>query len=734
MEDKEKIVGKVKKIVFEGDGNYTIAIVDAEDYFFDLTVKGVMRLAVGETFEFFGVTKSDERFGEFFNVVKYQRPDIIGGDNIINYLSSSIFSGIGKRTAKKIYDAFGEETLTVIKDNPALLLQMGISPTIVTELNEKHSQGDLLSDLYEVLAPFEYSDFLIQEIYKFLDEKISGNKIKYLVDNPYKLINKIYAFNFVKADEIYLYNHENYDLEDRLICLLVDIINNKCYQSGDTVVNINTVKLDYNKRRGNTSIPFDIALNYAISKKQVLEMDGCVAAAEFFNTEKSIAKNVSLRLNSTIRKINQKTIISNLAKLESQFNINYSDLQKKAILNALDSNFSVITGGPGTGKTTIIKAIVTLFSDLKYKDVSIKDISEKVMLCAPTGRAAQRMKEATGFESKTIHALLGWDPYNNSFSKDLESPLMQELIVIDEFSMVDIFLANALFKAIRPNCIIVIVGDKAQLESVNPGKVLADLLEIEDIPSVQLDAIYRQGEGSTIAQLAKQINNNDKIELINTDDMSVFDRNGDLTPLVKTIYDRSIKVGYKPIDVQVLYPKYKGINGIDRLNEVLKPEVVSESIEINGVVYQLGDKIMQLKNDSERDVYNGDIGFISQIVNKDAKGNALCIEINIRNKKIPVTRSQVDEITHAYAISVHKSQGSEFNVIILPITNESKNMLTKKLIYTAITRTRDKLVILGDVDVFYSGLQEFDYSRKTRLRDYLLDDLASTEATPFDFL
>lgn len=734
MINEELLIGEVQKILFVGDGNFTIAVIKAEDHYFDVTVKGVMHIEKGCKYEFRGQFKEDDRYGDFFAVINYNRPPIQGGEDVIAYLSSKTFTGIGKRTAKKIYDAFGEQTLDIIKENPNLLLDLGISQELVDELNDKHSSGDLLSDLYKIVKPFEFSDFLIQEIYKFLDEKIDGNKIKYFCENPFNLINKIYAFNYVKADAIFLHYGGNANDNKRVSCLIADIINNKCYQSGDTVIKHYIVENDFKRRGQDITNSFELCLNQAIKDQEIIEVDQNLATKEFYFAESGIANNITLRLTAIIRKLSDLEVSANLLKLEKEFNINYSSIQKMAIKNALDSNFSVITGGPGTGKTTIIRAIVNIFSDLKYKDVVVKDISEKIMLCAPTGRAAQRMKETTGFESRTIHSLLGWDPYTNNFARNLQAPLHHDLIVIDEFSMVDVFLANSLFKAIKPDCIVIIVGDKAQLESVAPGNVLADFLKVKEIPSVQLDLIYRQGEGSTIASLAKQIDANDKIELINTNDMSVFDRQGDLTNIVKTIYDKSLSVGYDQLQVQVLYPKYKGINGIDRLNEILKPKIMSDIVSLNGITFQIGDKVMQLKNDSDRDIYNGDIGFITKIINPNAKGSGVCIEISIREKKIEVTRSQMDDITHAYAISVHKSQGSEFSVIILPVTNESRNMLTKKLLYTAVTRTKDKLILLGNIDVFYSGIQEKDYLRNTLLDYYLNMNLIKKDKTPFDFL
>lgn len=337
--------------------------------------------------------------------------------------------------------------------------------------------------------------------------------------------------------------------------------------------------------------------------------------------------------------------------------------------------------------------------------------------------------------SKTIHSLLGWDPHSGTFKRGLENPLPHELIIIDEFSMVDIFLCHSLLKAIRPNTIIIIVGDEAQLESVNPGNVLGDLMSFQDVPRVQLDQIFRQGDGSTIAMLARQIDKNEHIELVSTTDMGVIPKLGDIVNDVKSIQQKSYKAGYSEHDVQVLYPKYKGVNGIDRLNQVLKPSLdVDASVLSHGESeYQVGDKIMQLKNNYDKDIYNGDIGFITKIFNIEARGKELAMEVEIRGMLIQLAKSDLDNITHAYAISIHKAQGSEFKVVIVPVTRESKNMLTKKLLYTAISRSKDKLIIVGDINCFLEGVCATDQIRNTCLVNYLAAN-QNKEKSIVDFL
>ncbi|MGL5021153.1 MAG: ATP-binding domain-containing protein, partial [Mycoplasmatales bacterium] len=265
---------------------------------------------------------------------------------------------------------------------------------------------------------------------------------------------------------------------------------------------------------------------------------------------------------------------------------------------------------------------------------------------------------------------------------------------------------------------------------------LGDFMSCQTIPRVQLDQIFRQGDGSTIAKLARAIDKSEKIELVSTPDMGVISKLGNIIEDVKNIQERSYKAGYSEIDVQVLYPKYKGTNGIDNLNQRLKPTFdMTNDVVIHGESkYQVGDKIMQLKNNYDKDIYNGDIGFVTKIFNTDARGKELVMEIEIRGLVIQLAKNDLENITHAYAISIHKAQGSEFKVVIVPVTKESQKMLTKKLLYTAISRSRDKLIIVGDIDSFMNGVMEMDQIRNTCLVSYFNDKINVAKKSPIDFL
>ncbi len=731
---QQQIRAVVKREIFLGDGGFSIILIQGEKDFEPYSAKGIMHVEVGQEYIFNGEMKEDDRFGDYLHVYSYERPKLETGEEIIKYLSSAKFEGVGKRSAQKIVAALGENALETIKSNPQALDEVEISDVVKKEIINKHGKDEVLSDLYKLLVPLNVSEYVVSGIYQYILAKKIENPIKELKYNPFKFIKDVYGFTYEIADSIYLNSGGTEQDNVRIDAYIINLIRTHCYKTGDTVIDEELLSLKVRAKFPMDANTYEQIINSLINQKELYHLDHHLAIKEFYVCEQAIASNIKLRLEDLIHTLKEESIVAEIASLEQEYSINYSEIQKQAIINALTNNFSIITGGPGTGKTTIVKAVANIFERLKYERNNTGDITQKIMLCAPTGRAAQRMKEATGYPAKTIHSLLGWDPHNNKFVKGLDEPLNQELIIIDEFSMVDIFLCEALFKAIRPGTMIIIVGDQAQLESVNPGNVLADLLATDQISHIKLDIIFRQGEGSSIARLAKSIDANAKIEFVKTADMGFIDRSGNLIETVYQIQERSYKAGYKPMDVQVLYPKYKGNNGIDKLNERLKPEIIDPEklLHYGDVTYQVGDKVMQLKNNYDKEIYNGDIGFITKIYRTQPKKKEMAMQIDFRGVSIDLTREDLEELTHAYAISIHKSQGSEFGVVIIPVSSESKNMLTKKLLYTAVTRTKDKLIVIGELDKFDYGLKEHDYKRNTALEE--LCKTIKIEKSPLDFM
>lgn len=716
----EEFIGILHRVIFDGDGGYKIAVVIDEKTNEEKIITGYLSLLKGQKYLFTVEEKEHPKYGQQYQVQSYQMQIPTEEEGLIEFLSSKSFKNVGKRTAKKIVEQFQNETINIIKHNPEQLIELGIKENIVDTLHTTLNESDGLDDLFRLLQPLNFSEYYIYEIYKYTKTNNIISIDKFIKNNPYELIENIEGIGFEKIDSVFQYYNDNPNDELRIQSAIKYCINDYCYNSGDTYITEEELK---NKLQQLLKIEinnFDEYIEQLIKDNKIIIKEEKIFLKEFLEAEKAIARNILSRIKILNLGLKEEIIEPNIHKFERKNKINYSEMQKKAIVNSLSNNISIITGGPGTGKTTIINAIVNIFREIKYKDKIVKDISEKIILCAPTGRASQRMKEATGYEAKTIHSLLEWDPYKNTFNRGIDNQLIQELIIIDEFSMVDIFLAKSIFQAIRPESLIVIVGDSAQLESVNPGNVLHDLLSYNDIPQIHLDVIFRQGEGSSIAKLAKEIEENAKIEIVNTKDMSVIERNNDLPLLIKSIVDKSYKAGYDEMEVQVLYPKYNGTNGIDKLNKVLLQNKDQQYIEYGENKFYVGDKVMQLKNNYDKNIYNGDIGKITQIYqNNSKKEDSFCMEIEFKDKKVNISRKELIDIKHAYAISIHKSQGSEFKVVIIPISKEAQNMMNKKLLYTAISRAKDKLILIGDMECFYDNLYKEGQERKTYLKQLL---------------
>lgn len=717
IQDQVLFSGILKKKIFQGDGGYLIAAVEDIDANEEKIIVGYLSLLKDQIYEFKTNRIDHDRYGEQYNVSSYKMKVPDEGEGLINFLSSSSFKNIGKRTAKKIVDEFKEKTIDVIKTEPDKLIELGISEANVETLYNNLVEVNGMEEIYKILNPLGFSEFYINEIYRYLKIEKINFPSEFLKKNPYKLAKDIEAINFNQADKIFMYYNDNEKDDYRIQNAINYAIADFCQQTGNTYTNMENLQISLIRLLGFEVDDLDAHLEKLSKDDEVIIEGDIIALDKFYQSEKAIARNILNRINFLNLGLDENDILPEIMKIEKSNGINYSDLQKQAITNSLTNNISIITGGPGTGKTTIIDAVVKIFQKIKYDDKVIKNIEEKIILCAPTGRAAQRMKETTRYESRTIHSLLEWDPYKNEFNRDLENNLPQDLIIIDEFSMVDIFLAEHILKAVKPDSIVVIVGDSAQLESVNPGNVLEDLIASKKIPLVHLDLIFRQGEGSSIAELAKNIDENKKIEIVNTKDMSVIERNSELPSLVKNIVEKSYDAGYDEMEVQILYPKYSGRNGIDSLNKVLLPNLDRKFIIFGDKKYYLGDKVMQLKNNYEKNIYNGDIGIITQVYSENS-GDGIVLEVTFKERKISFTRKDLIDLTHAYAISIHKSQGSEFKVIILPVSSEAQNMLSKKLLYTAITRAKEKLVIIGDMDCFKDNVQKVISERATLLQQF----------------
>ena len=475
-------------------------------------------------------------------------------------------------------------------------------------------------------------------------------------------------------------------------------------------------------------------LSSLIDEDKVQQIDTKIFDNSLFFAEEGIRSQLMRILEKGKQKSHDlDTIQQHIATVEEELGIHYDTIQKQAICDAIQNKVFILTGGPGTGKTTVINGIIAVYALLEGLDLRKKS-NLPILLAAPTGRAARRMNELTGLASATIHRHLGMT--GDDDTSHLEDYLDADFIIVDEFSMVDTWLANQLFSNISSNSKILIVGDSDQLPSVSPGQVLADLLHIPLIPQIRLEKIYRQSEESTIVTLASQIRQG----ILPSDftqkkaDRSYFEIASSHIPAsIEKILAAALRSGIPARDIQVLAPMYRGTAGIDAINQLmqdlLNPHQKDQiSFEAPQCHYRKGDKIIHLVNDAEINVFNGDLGYITDLIpGKYTESKQDEIILDFDGNEVNYPRNEWYKIRLAYAMSIHKSQGSEFPVVILPITSSSKRMLERNLIYTAITRAKSKLILLGELQAFDYATQHIGTARKTYLIERF-NDLIETSS------
>ncbi len=725
--------GIVDRIIFENPSNfYKILLleIDETDSDFDdyeIIVTGTIAdIIEGEEYRFTGQLVTHPKYGQQLQVSRYERakPTFAG---LVKYFSSDNFKGIGRKTAEKIVELYHEEnTIGHILAEPEKL-------TAITGLSAKNRQAFLdklrvnygtemiLAKLAEYGIPNKLA-FQIQDTYK---EKT----LDIIDENPYQLVEDIQGMGFIIADKI----AENLGIEadspKRFRAGLLYSLISTSMETGDTYVEARDLlekTLDVlEKARPVELIPAQVAqeLTNLIQDGKVQQIETKIFDNSLFFAEQGIHSNLTrLFEKASPSNFSREEIEEKIDFLESESGIVYDHIQREAILQAVLNPIFILTGGPGTGKTTIINAIIAVYALLHEINLQKFTGDCPILLAAPTGRAARRMNELTGLPSATIHRHLGLvEGATESFRDDY---LDADFIIVDEFSMVDTWLANQLFANISSNTQVLIVGDADQLPSVSPGQVLADLLQVADLPSIKLEKIYRQSQDSTIVTLASQIRQGqlpadfcDK-----KPDRSYFEVPSEqIASSVERIVSAAIKSGISPQEVQILAPMYRGKAGIDQLNlttQALLNPLQEGQLEFafNDQVLRQGDRVIHLVNDAESNVFNGDLGYITDLLPAkytDSKQDE--ISISFDGNEITYPRNEWYKITLAYAMSIHKSQGSEFQVVILPITSSSYRMLQRNLIYTAITRSKSKLILLGELRAFDYAVKNAGASRKTYL-------------------
>ena len=723
--------GTVERIIFENPNNFfRILLLDIEDTDaefddFEIIVTGTMAdIMEGQDYTFWGTLVQHPKYGEQLKVTRYERAKPTS-KGLVKYFASDHFKGIGVKTAQKIVDLYGDNTIDQILADPSRLVSInGLSAVnreaFVSKLRQNYGTEMLLSKLAEYGIPNKLA-LQIQDTYK-------EETLEIVQKYPYQLVEDIQGIGFKIADQLAQQLGIESDAPERFRAGLVHTLFSQSMETGDTYIEArdllsHTIDLLENARQ----VELDPALvadelAHLIEEDKIQNVDTKIFENSLYFAEEGIRSNL-IRI---LEKGKQETfdapkLESIIEQVEQDLGICYDHIQKKAICDAINHKVFILTGGPGTGKTTVINGIIATYATLHKLDLAKKQ-ELPILLAAPTGRAARRMNELTGLPSATIHRHLGMT--GDDDTSHLDDYLDADFIIVDEFSMVDTWLANQLLSNISSNSKILIVGDADQLPSVSPGQVLADLLKIPILPQTKLTKIYRQGEDSTIVTLASQIQQG----LLPADftekkaDRSYFEATSEYIPdMIKKIVAAAIRSGIPAQDVQVLAPMYRGPAGIDQINQLMqdlinpaeKDQLVFEAPDCQ---YRQGDKIIHLVNDAESNVFNGDLGYITDLLPAkytDSKQDELTI--NFDGNEIVYQRSEWYKIRLAYAMSIHKSQGSEFPVVILPITKSSHRMLQRNLVYTAITRAKSKLILLGEFSAFQFAVKNTGTARKTYL-------------------
>ncbi|MBF0715617.1 SF1B family DNA helicase RecD2 [Gemelliphila palaticanis] len=736
------VEGYLNKIIFHNKDNnyYILSIFLNNEYDFVesdyLSVVGTfdnIEFIEDELYNFKGNIVTHKKYGIQLSAITAEIVIKKDKSTIVSYLSGSTFQGIGKKTAELIVDTLGIDCLDKIyEDKNALFNIKGITNSrkeIIYNniIANKHTQDIILK-----LSEYNLSNNTIMKIYS----KYKSQTLEIINNNPYYIINDIKGINFKTVDiiaEKIGIDANNLERISAAICYTLSVY---CYSNGHTFMKKNSLLYNafnvlYDSRKIEISKENILdALSYCIEENKLSAIENDIFLPEIHYTEFNIYDNIKNRLeNSSIKKESDSILDKYIKEVEEELNIQYDITQIAAIKNSINSNFSIITGGPGTGKTTIILGIIRIFqkiNNLSYNDLLSED-NKYLTLCAPTGKAAKRMSESTGFSASTIHKAIGWtseDENIKDFSSD--KSIKSNLVIIDEASMIDVFLISNLLKVISNKSKIILVGDDDQLPSISPGNVLNDLIKSNKIPTVKLNKIFRQSFDSNIINLSHAIKNDINIDILeNFEDREfVITDKGDILNIINHIYEKLI-LNIPKDKIQILAPIYKTNYGINEINKMIQKNFNNNEvlIEYGELTYKVEDRVMQLVNRPEDNIFNGDIGVISDIYKEDGKYK---IVIDYDNNFVTYEKQELNQIILAYACSIHKSQGSEFDYVIIPLVDAYNFMLNKNLIYTAITRTKKKLIICGNPNIFYKAIDPNNLIvRNSYLKNFF--DIENTE-------
>ncbi len=717
------LTGTIEKIIFRNDNDYyTVALLSSESDGL-LTVTGnLYKVNTGDRLELEGSFYEHPKYGTQFKIKNFKTILPETTDKIEHYLASNLLKGVGSHLAKRIAQKFGADTFDILDNNIEALKN-------IKGIGKK--RFDQISSNWEKLKESREAVFFLQSIglstsqaIKVYDlyGKTAKNKIE---KNPYQLIDDIDGIGFKTADKLAFNLGFSYDAGIRIKAAIefklkelgneghVCFPKNKLIMQCSGMLKINPDEIEF----ALDSLLEERRLKSTFSEKY---NDNCIYLYNMFLAEVIISNKIK-SMTRALPVFDMPNVRLEVNNIINNSDLNLSGQQINALKATLKSNLLVITGGPGTGKTTLIKYLIDIYKELNFD----------IALCAPTGRAAKRMSLTTNFEAKTIHRLLEYSPHDGSFNKNSENLLDADLVIVDEASMLDMILFYRLLDALKENTVLILVGDVDQIPPIGPGNILKDIISSHIVETLIFNKIFRQAEGSQIILNAHKINNGKLPDLISSEeDDFIYIRSTNEERTVNTILKLCgeylpSKFGFNPFDdVQVLSPMYKGKSGVTNLNSKLQYKLNGEGEFIEGTSgkFKTGDKVMQIVNNYDKDVFNGDIG---KLINYDRNSQQLIIDFYGRPVKYDLP--EIDEITLAYAISIHKSQGSEYPVVIIPILKSHSIMLQRKLLYTAITRGKQKVYLIGEEDSIKRAVNNTKPDdRKTLLSDRLADKISDT--------
>lgn len=728
----------VERITYQNaDNGYTVlkcAVKSAQDL---VTVVGIMpETHVGSVLALEGFWKVDAKYGRQFSVEKFEEtlPATVYG--IEKYLGSGLIKGVGPKFARRIVEKFGKDTLDVIEENPEALIEVeGIGRVRVERIKKSWEEQKEIKNIMLFLQGHEVSTSHATKIFK----TYGSDSISVVQENPYRLADDIWGIGFKTADTI----AEKMGIEkDRFIRLRSGILytlnklseNGHCYAVREQLIRTAGQLLEVDEAE------LEITLDEMLRTEDVIRDEDAIYLPPFFFSETGCAKRllkllvaerrVQMDVDSVMERVMSRTerdqeadaaddadvAQHRLQEAETLGQITYDEVQLEAIRVAVSSKVMVLTGGPGTGKTTTTMGIIAAY----------RAAGCKIILAAPTGRAAKRMSEATGMEAKTIHRLLEYKP-PEGYQRKEENPLEGDVLILDECSMIDIMLMYNLLKALPAHMTLIMVGDTDQLPSVGAGNVLGDIISSERIPVVRLSRIFRQAQGSRIVMNAHRINKGEQIDMRGGRDSDFFfaakETNEEVVELVVKYCTENLPRYYHVDalqDIQVLTPMQRGVCGAANLNQVLQEAMNPGSILLRrgGMQYRLHDKVMQIRNDYDKEVFNGDIGVINHVDMEERE-----LTVNFDGREVVYDVSELEELTLAYATTIHKSQGSEYPIVVMPFTMSHYVMLQRNLLYTGVTRAKKILVLIGEKKaVWYAIKNETTADRNTKLAMRLQED------------